>query len=284
MLTRRKFILGLGAGTLVAGLGGTAYARRVEPEWIETTETPVLLPENLRSATPLRVLHLSDLHAGKWVSFEFMRHAIARGLAMQPDLICITGDLYTAGQNWDDAAYVATLAPLAAAAPTFATLGNHDGGSFTGHFFGERDTRRVAKTLADAGVQWLHNHARSISVRGRRVHLVGMGDLWCGDCRPEIAFRGFAPKPGEPTLALSHNPDSKEFLMSHPWDVLLSGHTHGGQVGVDILARRFAPVRDKRFLAGLYPYEGRFLHITRGIGTLHGMRLLCRPQVSLLVM
>jgi predicted MPP superfamily phosphohydrolase len=280
MLTRRKFLLGL-AGSAVAGAGSIAYTWRLEPRWLDVTETAVALPEPLRGA-PLRILHLSDLHAGRWAPMSYLRSAVQRGIALRPDLICVTGDFYTCGDRWDDGAYVAVLAPLAAAAPTFATLGNHDGGSFSAAFFGERTIDRVAGLLARSGIRWLHNDRAVLERRGRRIHLVGLGDLWNGHCRPEIAFHGFSPKPDELTLALSHNPDSKEFLMPYRWDLLLSGHTHGGQVGLPFLARRFAPVRDKRFLAGLYPYEGRQLYITRGVGTLHGARLFCRPEVSLL--
>jgi len=277
MLTRRKFLAGLAGGAL-AGIGGAAYGWRVEPRWLEVTETRIPLPAGLEMDSPLRILHLADLHFGRYVPFSFIAEAIRRGLALRPDVICVTGDFYTVGHRCDDAVYAATLAPLAAAAPTFGTLGNHDGGVFGGPYRGEG----TGAMLAHAGIRWLDNEITTLTVRGQRLHLVGLGDLWHGQCLPEIAFRGFVPGSRELTVALSHNPDSKNMLLAHPWQVLLCGHTHGGQIGVPGLAQRFAPVRDKRFLGGLYPYAGRQLYITRGVGNLHGVRIFCRPQVSLL--
>jgi len=63
---------------------------------------------------------------------------------------------------------------------------------------------------------------------------------------------------------------------------MLCGHTHGGQIGIPVLARLFAPVEDKRFIARLCPWENRQIFVTRGVGNLHHARLLCRPEVSLL--
>jgi predicted MPP superfamily phosphohydrolase len=119
-------------------------------------------------------------------------------------------------------------------------------------------------------------------VRGRRVHLVGLGDWWCGDCRPRQAFRGFIPPPGEPVLVLSHNPDSKAALKLYRWHVLLCGHTHGGQCGLPWIGAALAPVRDKSTIAGVYRWADRWLHVTRGVGNLHGVRFACRPEVALL--
>src|SRR4051812_21386861 len=118
MLTRRKFLLGL-AGGAVAGASSVAYTWRLEPRWLKTTEVSIPVAEPLRGA-PLRILHLSDLHAGRWAPMTYLSRAVQQGLALRPDLICVTGDFYTCGDRWDDGAYAAVLAPLAAAAPTFA--------------------------------------------------------------------------------------------------------------------------------------------------------------------
>ncbi len=81
---------------------------------------------------------------------------------------------------------------------------------------------------------------------------------------------------------MSHNPDTKVMLQNYSWDVMLSGHTHGGQIWLPIIGAPFAPVEDKRFIAGLYRWDNRWIHITKGIGNVHGLRFNCRPEVSLL--
>jgi predicted MPP superfamily phosphohydrolase len=279
-LSRRRFLIAAAGGA--ASLGGLAYMRRIEPRWLDVSTTALSLPTGTWLGPPLRVLHLSDLHLSRTVSLALIDEAITRGLAEKPDVICVTGDFITAGHAFDRLAYIPVLARLAAAAPAFATLGNHDGGPWTAGFGGQPSLQVVGGMLTHAGLTWLHNQTAVITVRGRRVHLVGMGDWWCGDCRPALAFRNFSPPPGELVLALSHNPDSKEALKKFPWHVMLSGHTHGGQCGLPFIGAAIAPVRDKDFIAGAYRYADRWLYITRGVGNLHGVRLLCRPEVSML--
>lgn len=81
---------------------------------------------------------------------------------------------------------------------------------------------------------------------------------------------------------LCHNPDAKDKLRASAWDLMLCGHTHGGQLRLPGIGRPFAPVRDVRYVEGLRPWEGRLIHITRGIGNLHGLRFNCRPEINLL--
>ena len=84
-------------------------------------------------------------------------------------------------------------------------------------------------------------------------------------------------------MVVAHNPDSKDYLKDYRWDLLLSGHTHGGQIVLPFV-QNFAAVRDKRFIAGLYRWEGRQIYITRGVGSLMGIRFNCRPESSILTL
>ena len=83
---------------------------------------------------------------------------------------------------------------------------------------------------------------------------------------------------------MAHNPDTKDVLTRQSWDLMLSGHTHGSQTSVPGLREHFAPVIDKRFIAGLLRWEeqGRWIHVNRGVGNLMGFRVLCRPELSVL--
>ncbi|MDX2181273.1 MAG: metallophosphoesterase [Bryobacteraceae bacterium] len=85
-----------------------------------------------------------------------------------------------------------------------------------------------------------------------------------------------------PTILLSHNPDSKALLAKFDWDLMLSGHTHGGQVVVPILGWNPAPVYDRRYLRGLYEWKARRIYISRGVGSGFPMRFNARPDVSIL--
>ena len=115
----------------------------------------------------------------------------------------------------------------------------------------------------------MKNQAELIRVQGGEFWLAGVGDLWSRDVDE---FSTFHPIP------------AKDVLTRQSWDLMLSGHTHGSQTSVPGLREHFAPVIDKRFIAGLLRWEeqGRWIHVNRGVGNLMGFRVLCRPELSVL--
>ncbi len=276
--TRRKFLTSLA----LAGLGGGSYAHWLEPHWLKVSRHEIKLAPKNKTA-PLKLLHLSDLHSSPEVSLPYLQRAMALGLSLQPDLICLTGDFITVGSN-RLAGLTDLLAPLAQAAPTFACLGNHDGGAWAKFHDGAPNTSAVQNALAAANVKVLHNLRHDVAVRDWKINLTGVGDLWAGELRPLGAFTVPAPSDCDATILLSHNPDTKGLLKPYAWDLMLSGHTHGGQFYLPFIGAPFAPVADKKYLAGLYRWENRWLHITRGVGNLHGLRFNCRPEISLLTL
>jgi len=207
--------------------------------------------------------------------------AVALALSVRPDLICLTGDYISHRDVPDAPEYARTLRPLAEAAPTFAVLGNHDGGGWSANARGFRDHRYVERVLALAGIELLQNRPVRIEVRGQPLTLVGVGDVWAGDLEPETAFAGVRGD-AAPSVLLSHNPDTKDQLADYPWHLMLSGHTHGGQVIVPLYGPPIVPVQDRRYVAGLKPWGARQIHVTRGVGNLLGVRFACRPEVAVL--
>ncbi len=115
------------------------------------------------------------------------------------------------------------------------------------------------------------------------MQFVGIGDTWADHLDPAVAFRSASAR--TPTVLLCHNPDSKKDVADHPWTLMLSGHTHGGQLRVPFLGMTpFAPVHDKRFVEGLHPWHDRWIHVTKGVGTVYGLRINCPPEVSFLTL
>lgn len=280
--SRRRWLLAL-AGAAGTAAVAAAHTRLLEPGWLEVTHRTLQLGP--APAAPVRVLHLSDLHASGYVPLEFIARAVRLGLAEQPNLVCLTGDFITKHfQQFAD--YAEVLKPLAAAAPTFACLGNHDGGKWAArpNYRGHADHAEVRKCLAAAGATVLLNAARQLTVRNRPLRLVGLGDLWADELRAHEAFGAEAAPAGTSTLALLHNPDGKDAVADFPWQLALCGHTHGGQCRLPFLGTPFAPVRDHRYVAGLNRWRDRWIFTTRGIGNLLGVRFNCRPEVSLLTL
>lgn len=271
-ISRRQIVL----GCLTGSAAGVGYARFIEPEWLELTTRQVKL-RGSSLERPVRVLHLSDLHASESVSISFLRSAFEMAAQAKPDVICLTGDYVTFGESYDQVGYQTALRRLSAVAPCFAVLGNHDGvwnpspGQNT----------NIVSLLEHGGIPLLHNRSDYLSVAGSCVRFVGVGDLWINQVDPNAAFSD--PQPSAATILLSHNPDAKELFAGKDWDLMLCGHTHGGQLIIPKYGAPYAPVKDKRYIAGLLPYEKSLIHVTRGVGTVHRYRLNCRPEVSLLV-
>jgi len=270
-ITRRKLLTAV-ATPIVGGIGVAGYGFLWESGWLRVREYDVPIKG---LGQPLSLLHLSDMHAGGDVPWSLIEKGITLGIDLEPDLICVTGDFITHKLS-GKSRYATLLKRLADHAPTYAVLGNHDGGKWAAGR-GYSDTSVVRDILATAGITLLHN----TSVEQSGLQLVGLGDLWAKECKPFRAWSKPAA-PQSPTVVLSHNPDSKD-TIPYPYELMLCGHTHGGQLRVPFSgATPFAPVRDHRFVDGLCSWKQRHIHITRGIGNLMNTRLNCRPEVSLL--
>ena len=209
-----------------------------------------------------------------WLGIET---AISLGLAEKPDLICLTGD-YISHVLPDRVRYVEVLSRLSRYAPTYATLGNHDGGRANPRY----PTSMMRGVLEEAGIECLHNRSTVCELGERKLRLVGVGDPWSGEMNPAEAYAEVS-KEQIPTVLLSHNPDTKDELRRFPWELMLAGHTHGGQIVVPLFDRApIAPIGDRRFTRGLYPWGRRWVFVTRGVASTFRIRFNCRPEVALL--
>jgi len=273
-ITRRRMMALGSAGAIAFGVG---YARVLEPRWLAVRRVSISL--GLASQRPVRIVHLSDLHWSDVVPRSVVASAVEQAVAAKPDLVCLTGDFITAGdgRSWDG--YAEMLRRLTAAAPCVASLGNHDGGQWSAARGGQHDIRPVTELLEKANVRILVNQAYD-GPGGLR--LVGLADLWAGNFAPEVAFDRSETDASRKTIVLAHNPDTKDRINHYVWDLMLSGHTHGGQVVVPFYGPPLAPVRDLRFVAGLKSWNDRQIYVSRGVGNLQGVRFNCRPEIAIL--
>lgn len=279
---RRALATLLGGGTTLGG----GYAIAVEPNVFDRQILRLeLLPPG---ANPVKILQLSDFHASLSTPLSRIDKAIAEGLAQKPDCCVITGDFIT--QSLDEPqAYAKTLRVLSNAVPTYAVLGNHDGGGgwdgTTGHC--PPDHVSVDNLLATSRITLLHNRAAVARHHGTEVMLVGTGDLWQNECDVAAAFadrQRLISAGARPacTIVLTHNPDARDEMADHPWDLALTGHTHGGQVVIPFFGAPLLPVKDRRFAQGLVPWKDRLVYVTRGVGSLLSVRFNCPPEITLI--
>lgn len=278
-IPRRKWLKAFGAG-LGAAAAAAYYVRYVEPEWLSVGQ--VNIPNTgAKPGQVVKILHVADFHAGHRVRLQYIARALEMGLAQKPDLACITGDIIHADYpEMDQLANVLNL--LGRQIPTFASLGNHDGGAWAKRFGGYPDTKPIRALLKQSRIELLDNNVRRTTIQGRKLALIGVGDHWADEFSPGEAFKNFRLEPETYHLLLSHNPDTKRYLRPYPWHLLLCGHTHGGQVVIPFFGPPILPVTDKKYIAGLYPWEGRWIHITKGVGG--GIRFNCPPEISLLTL
>ena len=164
----------------------------------------------------MRVAHLTDLHVGRVTPFELQREAQAMVNAENPDLVVVTGDFVCHSQL-----YLDQLTHLMGgfSAPVIAVLGNHD-------YWAGAD--EVSLALRRAGVEVLRNQNTTFTVRGQRIQIVGLDDAYTGHARRDQAVAGL--RADLPALALSHIAEEADLLWPHGIPLVLSGHTHGGQI------------------------------------------------------
>lgn len=229
----------------------------------------VQLPaEALPGAGPLRIALLADLHNNR----EHFETCIDHIAAAHPDLIIIGGDFIMVDERFKRTRWaVEGLRKLRSIAPTYAILGNQD----------YEKLEQVERVFATAGVPILRNQAMDWSTpTGGTLRLIGLGDWNEGDEAPAACMHP-AGQEEHPVLLLSHDPESRWLLRHYDWDLMLSGHTHGGQIanpitGECISFRSSMP-------AGLFPFEGeRRVFVTRGVGSTWGMRFFCPPELNII--
>jgi len=258
------------SAAVIAGAG--CWARYIEPHWFDLTHTEIALP----GAKPTRILHISDIHMSDGMLPQDLELGFNMGLKQRPDIICLTGDFVSSTIGFDAPVLTRMLRRAADTAPSLAVLGNHDGGRWLARYIGDPSLRIMSDLVEGAGVTLLHNR----SVRLGAIRFAGVADLWSGQFDPNPAFAENNKR--EPTILLCHNPDGNAKMRNQHWNLMLSGHTHGGQARIPGVNPAWTPVDDKQFVSGLYSWEGRQLFITRGLGSPKHIRAFCRPEVSIL--
>jgi hypothetical protein len=273
-LTRRA-LLGAASPFAAAAAWGRWEAQSLRVEKRE------LAPRDGSPGQPrIRLLQLSDFHSSLIVPDSLIDEAIERGAELRPDLLCATGDFVSfaapvSGRFRDQ------LRRMARIAPAFAVLGNHDGGRWAAEKQGSPSSEGMRHELTACGFRVLHNEHDLAIVNGRRLRLVGVGDRWADEVDGAAAFRGVDS--GEEIVLLAHNPDTKMQVADFPWRLMLSGHTHGGQLRLPWNgATPYAPVNDHRYVDGLRRWGGRWIQVSRGVGNVKGLRFNCPPEINLL--
>jgi len=266
------------AAPFVAGAYGLFYGRLN----LQTTVKRIRLARLPKAFEGFRIVQLSDVHIGPFMTENEIRRYVGIANALKPDLVALTGDFVT----WDPStqqAVVNALAGLRAVYGVFGCLGNHEAWSNT--------EASITALFARARIRILRQARAPVAVHGEQLNLIGV----------DYATRHHAPVPGQEhvvrrylegveslvapdtvNILMSHNPDTFDRAAELGIDLSLAGHTHGGQVALEFISQELAPSRlVTPYVAGWFEKPGGQLYVNRGIGTIGvPMRVGAPPEIT----
>jgi predicted MPP superfamily phosphohydrolase len=272
-MDRRKFLKRAGLTALGVGAAGAVYPF-LEAKWCRVVQRTIALPNLPSPFRGMTVALLADVHHGPYVPLGYIRHVVGMTNALNPDIVLLAGDYVH-----QSAVYIppgiAALGKLRAPMGRFAVRGNHDNHEFA-------PITRAA--LAEADLPDLNNTGLWLNRRGARLRIAGVGDLWTDEQDLDAALGDATPD--DAVVLLSHNPDFVETIRDPRVGLVLSGHTHGGQVVVPGFGAPIVPSQyGQKYLRGLVQGPIARVYVTSGVGTITPpVRFLCRPEIVLITL
>jgi predicted MPP superfamily phosphohydrolase len=271
-VTRRKFLTGLAAAPLVAVSVGSAYARLIEPYNLAVTTTDIFI-QNLPSAfVGFRITQLTDVHHSRIVGLGEIERVVELANQTRPDLIVLTGDYTTSFRRYIEPC-AELLGKLRAPEGVWAVLGNHD------HY---TDPELTSWALERNRINMLNNANTRLRRGSDSLQLSGIDDWsWAGNDWSR-ALHGIDER--FPTVLLSHQPIVLDLPEAEKVSLILSGHTHGGQISLPFLG---APARfltkDLKYAQGLFRRGSTQLYVSSGTGVIGlPVRFGMRPEIAVL--
>jgi len=276
-ISRRRFLKS--GGIAVAGGAASVFGWSfVEPRWLEVTRPEIRVPNLPVEFDGLRIALVADIHHSRYFSLRRVQELVKFASGLGADVVAFCGD-YVTGRRSRGRKYIVpcirALAVLRAPMGVFAVLGNHDAWA---------DAALTRQRLRGAGIPDLTNSGVWLRRGKARLRLAGVGDLMT-DEQDLSAALGDA-KDADAVVLLTHNPDYVEHIRDSRVGLVLSGHTHGGQICLPFIGAPIVPSRyGQKYRAGLVKTPHTQVYVSRGIGLIGPpMRLLCRPELPVITL
>ena len=277
-LTRRRLLAG-GAVSLAAL---SLYAGELERHALTVTRRTVAIRNLPTAFHGFTIAQLSDIHYRDFDEPHFVEHAVKQVNLLQPDMVAITGDFITAHRvpgasrtaAATDANECASILAGIRCPLRFCSLGNHD----------TENTPAVLSALRNHGLTAFYNQFTAVERGGDRLWIAGIADAYFDV--PNLSAAIPRRKENEPVILLAHEPDFADTVAQlGTVDMMLGGHTHGGQIRLPLLPAFFLPAMGTRYVEGLFTLGKTQLYVNRGLGTMHlPFRLNCPPELALLTL
>ena len=276
LLTRRNF-LRLAAAS-AAGLA--LYAGEIARHEIEIIQRTITLSGLPDAFAGMRIVQISDFHFEEFTEAFFLKEIVRRVNALTPDVVVLTGDFVSLGPLRRHFAIrmgyqCAELLSEIQCPIRYAILGNHDAGV---------SAPAVTDALLTHGIPVLANRSVPLERGSQRLWFAGVEDAL--KQRPNLAVALPAGRGNEPVILLAHEPDFADYALGHKIGLVLSGHTHGGQICIPFLPPLFLPELGRRYVHGLFTLDdGLQLSVNRGIGAvLVPFRFRCPPEITVITL
>ena len=271
---RRSFLLGAAA----AGTGLGLYAGTHGRHELEITHRTFGIRDLPDGFVGMRLAQISDIHLEEYTEPWFLSHVVDRVNALAPDIVLLTGDFVSRGPaprkvGLRAAGLAAEVLSGLKAPQRVAILGNHDvavGADW------------VVRELESHGTPVLVDSYLPLERHMERLYISGSDDAGTRTPDPFLAIPG---DPRAPVIYLVHEPDYIDIFQHHPRfplvDLMLSGHTHGGQVRLPVLGPLVLPPMGKQYVEGHFHFGRMQLYVNRGIGTVGlPFRLNCPAEIT----
>lgn len=240
---------------------------------IEVTHHEVFVDDLPTSFDGYRIAFLTDTHVAGFVRRAFYREILGQVRAFEPDAVIFGGDFVTWHRDIALAAEVLTV-ELRPRDGMFAILGNHD-------YWAGAD--EVVAAFAARGVEFIVNRSAVITRGSDRLPIVGIDEVYRGRPDVDAAFAGVGED--APCIGVSHHPDIIDLLDGRRIDLLLCGHTHGGQIRFPFFGAVVVPsLHEAEYASGFHRVRRVLMYVSRGIGAIPPVRILCRPEVATFVL
>lgn len=251
---------------------------------LQVTRKQLQLPRRIVGIDGLRIGHISDLHFTGQLRYEHYQFVLDRFLELEPDLIVLSGDIidYDHCLPWIEPLLASLVAPYGCA----FVLGNHDRRL--------RDVRALASKISSLGHFDLGKNDMCIALSSQtRIEMSGNERPWLerhidgqfGRQSGTVAAEADNLRSQCLRIAVSHSPDQIVWARRNQFDLMLAGHTHGGQVRLPGVGPIVSPSRyGSRFASGVFYLAPTLLHVSRGVAGTHPLRWRCKPEISLLTL
>lgn len=255
-----------------------AIGRRIpfnEVMQVEFSQKSVPISGLPRSLEGLRIVHLSDLHFSGRVEPAFFHEVIREVNALEPDLVLLTGDVCDKAKCLPWIGEV--LSPLRSRYGRYFILGNHDDRL--------QNVSALRAAIQSAGLIDLGGRWKTLTIQGEELLLAGNERPWFRPAPLDEERSGVTSPQKRTGILLSHSPDQVRWARERNFDLMLCGHTHGGQIRFPVIGPVVCPSwYGVRYASGLFLEGSLAIHVTRGVSGLFSIRWNCMPEVALLVL